>query len=146
MISNRSVPTDIVLPHVTYQDLSEAIAWLSQVFGFTEHYRYGDPLSGAQMYLGKAFIMLERAREGRASPLQLGSGTQSLTVFVEDIEAHFQRAKSADATIVEDHHETVYGELQYAAHDLEGHHWLFSRHARDLSPDEWGAALSKSPE
>jgi uncharacterized glyoxalase superfamily protein PhnB len=28
-------------------------------------------------------------------------------------------------------HETVYGERQYGAEDLEGHHWLFSRHARD---------------
>ena len=40
--------------------------------------------------------------------------------------------------MVEDLHETVYGELQYAAWDLDGHHWLFSRHARDLSPDQWG--------
>src|SRR5271170_362317 len=99
MISNRSVPTDIVLPHVTYQDVSEAIAWLCRVFGFTEHYRYGDPVSGAQMYLGRAFIMLEGARDRRASPLQLGYGTQSLTVFVEDVETHFQRARSAGATI-----------------------------------------------
>jgi len=146
MISNRSVPTDIVLPHVTYQDLSEAIAWLTRVFGFTERYHYGDPISGAQVYLGKAFIMLDKAETGEASPAQLGYGTQSLTVFVEDVEAHFQRAKSAGATIVEDLHETEYGELQYGAEDLDGHHWLFSRHARDRSPDEWGATISKSPE
>jgi hypothetical protein len=36
--------------------------------------------------------------------------------------------------------ETVYSEFQYAA-DLEGHRWLFSRHARDLSPDTWGARI-----
>jgi len=145
MIANRSVPADTVLPHVTYQDLSEAIAWLIRTFGFTEHYRYGDPISGAQMYLGKAFIMLERARNRRVSPGQLGYGTQSLTVFVEDIEAHFQRAKSQGAPIVEELHETEYGELQYGVEDLDGHHWLFSRHARDLSPEEWGATISKSP-
>jgi uncharacterized glyoxalase superfamily protein PhnB len=146
MIANRSLPTDTVLPHVTSQNLDEAIAWLTRTFGFTEHYRYGDPISGAQMYLGKAFIMIERARDRRASPAQLGCGTQSLTVFVEDIEAHFERANSAGATIVEDLHETVYGELQYGVEDLDGHHWLFSRHSRDLSPDEWGATISKSPE
>jgi len=145
MIANRSVPADTVLPHVTYQDLSEAIPWLTRTFGFTEHYRYGDPISGAQMYLGKAFIMLERARNRRVSPGQLGYGTQSLTVFVEDIEAHFQRAKSQGAPIVEELHETEYGELQYGVEDLDGHHWLFSRHARDLSPEEWGATIFKSP-
>jgi hypothetical protein len=50
---------------------------------------------------------------------------QSLTVFVEDL------------------HETVYGERQYGAEDLDGHHWLFSRHARDVSPEEWGATVSE---
>ena len=143
MIENRSVPTDTVLPHVTYQDVDEAIAWLSKTFGFSEHYRYGYPTSGAQVHLGNAWIMLKRAREGSASPAKLGFGTQSLTVFVHDLEAHFRRAKQAGAKLVEDLHDTVYGELQYAAEDLDGHHWLFSRHARDLSPDEWGAKLSE---
>jgi len=140
------LPTDIVLPHVMYQDVAEAIGWLSRVFGFTEHYRYGEPggpVSGAQMNLGNAWIMLKKARNGCASPAQLGYGTQSLTVFVEDVEAHFARAKSAGAKILEEPHETVYGELQYAAADLDGHHWLFSRHARDLSPEEWGARIAK---
>jgi uncharacterized glyoxalase superfamily protein PhnB len=144
MIVNRSVPTDTLLPHVTYQNVADAIAWLTKAFGFKEHYRYGEPISGAQMHLGNAWIMLKRARAGNASPAQLGYGTQSLTVFVEDVEAHFQRAKSAGAKILEDLHETVYGELQYAAADLDGHHWLFSRHARDLSPEEWGATVSGS--
>ena len=36
---------------------------------------------------------------------------------------------------------TVYGvSPQFAVRDLAGHHWLFSRHARDLSPAEWGSA------
>ncbi len=142
MISNRSVPTDIVLPHVIYQDVEKAIAWLNKTFGFSEHYRYGDPVSGAQMHLGNAWVMLKRAQAGHGSPKQLGYGTQSLTVFVEEIEGHFQKAKSAGAKILEDLHETIYGELQYGAEDLDGHHWLFSRHARDLSPDQWGATVS----
>jgi predicted enzyme related to lactoylglutathione lyase len=74
----------------------------------------------------------------------LGFGTQSLTVFVDDLEAHFQNAKGAGAKLLEDLHETVYGELQYAAEDLDGHHWLFSRHARDLSPGEWGARVAQA--
>lgn len=142
MIENRSVPTNTVLPHVAYQDVNVAIAWLTKTFRFSEHYRYGDPTSGAQMHLGNAWIMLKHAPAGSASPKQLGYGTQSLTIFVDDIEEHFQTAKSAGARLLEDLHETVYGEFQYAAEDLDGHHWLFSRHARDLSPDEWGATVS----
>jgi uncharacterized glyoxalase superfamily protein PhnB len=88
--------------------------------------------------------MLKKTQEGSASPAKLGFGTQSLTVFVDDLEAHFLSAKAAGAKLLEDLHETVYGELQYAAEDLDGHHWLFSRHARDLSPDEWGATVSET--
>jgi uncharacterized glyoxalase superfamily protein PhnB len=146
MASNRSVPTDTLLPHIVYSDVTEAIDWLTKTFGFTEHYRYGEPggpVGGAQMQLGNAWIMLKRAPPGHATPAQLGYGTQSLTVFLEDVDTHFQKTKSAGAQIVEDLHETVYGERQYGVEDLAGHHWLFSRHARDLSPDEWGAVLSQ---
>lgn len=143
MISNRSVPTDTVLPHVRYHNLEKAIAWLESAFGFVERYRYGNPLSGAQMKAGNACIMLKQAPPEDATPKQLGFGTQDLTIFIEDLEAHFERAKSAGAPILEELHETVYGELQYAAEDLDGHHWLFSRHARDVSPEEWGAIMTR---
>src|SRR5881394_1238486 len=73
---NRSVPAEIILPHVMYQHVGEAIAWLSSAFGFVEHYRYGPEPSGAQMHLGSAYIMLKAARG--ASPAELGYGTQSL--------------------------------------------------------------------
>jgi len=111
MMQNRSVPTDSVLPHVMYQCIPDALTWLSRVFGFVEHYRYGEPrgpVSGAQVYAGNAVIQLSRAR-GFKIPS----------------------------------HETVYGERQYAVEDLEGHRWLFSQHARDLSPEDWGARVAR---
>ena len=144
MMRNRSVPADVILPHVTYRSVGDAIAWLTRVFGFVEHYRYGPPDApeGAQMHLGDAWIMLNGVRSGRATPAQTGSRTQSLTVFVEDLEGHYEQARSQRASVVEELHETEYGELQYAALDLDGHHWLFSRHVRDVSPDEWGAVVA----
>ncbi len=144
-MKNRSVPTDTVLPHIIYQNVTDALAWLTRTFGFTEHYRYGEPVSGAQVYLGKACIMLKSARSGGASPAQLGHQTQYLTVFVDDVDGHYERTKSAGARIVEELNETCYGERQYGVVDLDGHHWLFSQHARDLSPAEWGATITASP-
>jgi uncharacterized glyoxalase superfamily protein PhnB len=141
MLKNRSVPVDVLLPHVTYRNLTEAIGWLAANFGFVEHYRYGDPVQGAQLHLGNAFIMVNSARPGRSSPATLGSGTQSLTVFIEDIESHYAHTRAAGANIVEDLHETGYGELQYGVEDMEGHHWLFARHAHDVSPEAWGATV-----
>jgi uncharacterized glyoxalase superfamily protein PhnB len=125
--------------------VADALAWLTKAFGFVEHYRFGEPggrVNGAQMHLGDAWIMLNSARAGSASPAQAGHQTQSLTVFVDDVDAHCERAKLTGAKIVEDLHETAYGERQYGVEDLEGHHWLFSRHARDVDPAEWGATVA----
>jgi uncharacterized glyoxalase superfamily protein PhnB len=144
-MKNRSVPTDILLPHIVYRDVAEAIAWLSDAFGFVEHFRYGDPEapSGAQMHLGDAWIMLSSERDGRSSPAKIRAWTQSLTIFIDDVEAHYRHAVARGAKLVEEPHETVYGEFQYAAEDLDGHLWIFSRHARDLAPEEWGAVVAK---
>jgi uncharacterized glyoxalase superfamily protein PhnB len=141
---NRSVPTSTIVAHVVYQDVGAALAWLVRAFGFVEHYRYGDPAapSGAQLRSGDAVIMLRAARPGCGSPAQLGHYTQSLTLFVENPEAHCERARAAGAEIVESLNETPYGEHQYGVLDLEGHHWLFARHARNVSPTDWGAILA----
>jgi hypothetical protein len=113
MVTNRSVPTDILLPHISYRNLPEALPSPTHTFGFAEHYRYGDPISGG-----------ETAEESHSGGT--GLRTQSLTVFVEDL------------------HETDYGERQYGVRGLEGHHWLFSRHARDVNPEDWGAKVKKT--
>ncbi|HEY7837008.1 MAG TPA: VOC family protein [Terriglobales bacterium] len=137
------MPVDTVLPHVQYQKLEEAMAWLTRVFGFQEHYRYGNGPSGGQMRVGRTAIQVRQSGAGERSPAQLGYGTQSLTVFVEDVDQHYARAKAAGATILEEPHATEYGEYQYAVEDLDGHHWLFSRHAKDCSPEEWGAVVKR---
>jgi uncharacterized glyoxalase superfamily protein PhnB len=143
MVENRSVPANILLSHVHYRDVGEAVRWLGNAFGFEEHFRYGDPAapSGSQVHLGDAWLMIRQAGANEKTPAQLGYGTQSLSIFVEDVEGHFARAKAAGAKIVEEPHETEYGEFQFAALDYEGHHWIFARHARDAEPSTWGATV-----
>jgi len=108
MLRNRLHPTDVVLPHVTYQDVAAALAWLTKAFGFTEHYRYGAPdgtVQGAQMSLDNAW---DNAHQHATWPRQPGatrSPDQSLTVL-STMSMRIERAKSADAKIVEDLHET----------------------------------------
>jgi uncharacterized glyoxalase superfamily protein PhnB len=60
-----------------------------------------------------------------ASPQSLGKTTQSLFVFVDDLDAHYQRAKAAGAEIVGEI-ESNYGFRRYRANDLEGHEWCFA--------------------
>jgi len=79
------------------------------------------------------------------SPAQAGCHTQSLTVFVDDVDAHFAHTVATGATIAEALHETIYGERQYGVEDLEGHLWIFSKHVRDLSPEDWGGTSAETP-
>jgi hypothetical protein len=78
---NRSVPADTVVPHLVYQDLAKAIPWLERAFGFREHFRYGGGPNGAQMFAGKAVIMVRQARDGERTPREAGFGTQSADDF-----------------------------------------------------------------
>jgi uncharacterized glyoxalase superfamily protein PhnB len=143
---NRSVPTSTILAHLIYSDVAAACDWLTRVFGFTEYYRYGQPLTGIQLYLGDAHIMISGPREGRFEPpAKLGYGTQMLTIIVPDVQAHYANTKRHGATIWEELQETVYGELQYGVTDLEGDPWLFSQHARDADPESWGATVVSHP-
>lgn len=140
-MNNRSVPTSFMLAHITYRELIQACDWLARVFGFTEYYRYGRPVSSIQMYLGDAHIMLSGPRGHTETPAKLGYGTQMLTIMVPDVEAHCRKAKQEGATVWEELSETVYGEKQDGVGDLDGHRWLFSQHARDASPEGWGATI-----
>jgi uncharacterized glyoxalase superfamily protein PhnB len=138
-MNNRSVPSNILIPHLVYRNATQGLDWLCRVFGFTEHFHYGDPISGIQIYLGNAVIMLSGPREHRESPATVRSNTQMLTIIVPDVDAHYRHTVEQGATIWEELHETVYGERQYGVEDLDGHRWIFSQHARDLSPEQWGA-------
>ena len=142
-MQNRSVPCDTVLPHLVYEDVEAAIDYLTRTFGFAEHYRYGEPAQGAQLRLGRACIMIRTARGDSASPRELGKWTQSLTVFVDDVDPYFARARAAGASFTEEVHVTEYGERQFGLVDPWGHHWLFAQHARDVAPEEWGATLPR---
>ena len=85
--------------------------------------------------------MLTGPRQGTQSPALLGHGTQTLTVIIADVDAHYARTKQHGAMIWEGLHETIYGERQYGVEDLDGHRWIFSAHARDLNPEDWGATV-----
>lgn len=152
MIANRSVPTDSVLPHVVYDDPSGAVDWLSTNFGFVEQYRAsGDDgrTHVAQLRLGQAYVMIRGSAEGAGSPARLGFFNQSLTVFLEDVEAHFAQIILRELRVTEDLNDTAYGERQYGVLDVEGHRWLFSQHIRDVDPSAWATtpsdASSRSP-
>jgi uncharacterized glyoxalase superfamily protein PhnB len=68
-----------------------------------------------------------------------GANTQSLFVYVDDVEAHARRARAAGARIIEepttvDFGEDYWSDRGYRAADPEGHEWFFAQRLRDQKP------------
>jgi uncharacterized glyoxalase superfamily protein PhnB len=122
-----------ITPYLYYEDVNAALKWLAMAFGFKP---YGARNTGpdgkidhAAMQYGDAIVMMGRPapKLKYRNPRRLGQATQSLYVNVEDVDEHFQRAKRAGATILEESAETGYGHLRYGAEDSEGHQWYFAQ-------------------
>ena len=65
-------------------------------------------------------------------------GRVSLLLRVPDAAAHHARARARGAVILSEPTDHSYGERQYTAEDLGGHHWTFSESIADVAPEEWG--------
>jgi PhnB protein len=49
-------------------------------------------------------------------------------VEVDDVDAHYERARAAGATILSELEDNPgVGQRQYRAEDLEGHRWMFAQ-------------------
>ena len=136
---------------LVYDKPAEAIDWLCRAFGFEVRLKvegdegmiihseltYGD---GVIMVSGNAAQSQRPDSTWRKHPRELGgANTQSLFVYVDDIEAHCERARAAGAVIVgelkvSDYGEEYWSDRSYECEDVGGHHWWFAQRLR--SPKE----------
>ena len=149
MVANRSRPRGII-PTLYYEDVAKAIDWLCGAFGCAERFRYGpqDHVAGAQLTAGDGVVMLSVARVGQSprwedkaefGPPRDREVTVVLSVHVEDVDQHFERAQQFGARIVHEPETYNFGERQYTAEDVAGYRWSFSQSISDVAPEEWGA-------
>jgi uncharacterized glyoxalase superfamily protein PhnB len=61
----------------------------------------------------------------REDPYSGRSGTGFTYVAVDEIDALYERARSKDADVLRDIHETDYGSRDFAVRDPEGNVWSF---------------------
>ena len=124
-----------IFPILRSNDARAAIRWLCATFGFVELFSVpesGPVVRHAQLQLGTNVIMLGSARSDDSieSPQALGAATQALYVWVDNVDAHFERARKSGAIILEEPADTEYGHRRYGAADPEGHEWYFAREIR----------------
>jgi uncharacterized glyoxalase superfamily protein PhnB len=137
--SNRSIPSAVVIPVLIYPDVREAVAWLSDAFGFVERLQIGES-HRSQLSFGDGAVIVGDVRKDRRPP-RAGEVTHSVTVRVDDANAHCARARAHGAEILMEPTDFEYGERQYEAVDLAGHRWTFSETLDDVHPETWGGTL-----
>ena len=135
-----------------YRDPAAAIDWLCEAFGFELRLKVeGEPgqIVHSELVYGQALVMVSGSartrnaggaadfRSRHASPLDVdGLGTQSVCLYVDDVEAHHARAVAGGATIhtplaVHDYGDDYWADRSYGAYDCDGHSWWFSERLRD---------------
>jgi len=75
---------------------------------------------------GKAAIWLHRVGSGLDSPRAVDVANSGLVIHVDDVDAHFERARAEGARIDGGPVDQPYGQREYDARDPEGHRWWFA--------------------
>jgi PhnB protein len=120
-----------VIPYLLYGDVAAMLEWLGAAFGFVETERQDDPtgsrVAHAEMELDGGRIMLGDPGDDYRNPRHVGTLTQLLYVYIDDVDAHYERARAAGAEIRDEPADQSYGDRTYSALDPEGHHWYFAQ-------------------
>ena len=89
-----------VIPLLVYQDIPAAYDFLVKAFGFEPGFIHRDGDGNAvhgEVKVGEVTIWMHRVTEEHklGSPRTLGVGSEGLVVHVDDVDAHFRRARAA---------------------------------------------------
>ena len=133
---------------IYYDDAAGAIDWLCRALGFEVRLKVegdGGRIEHSELVYGDALVMV--AQSGKhprrplfprgASPRSIdGAITQSLMLFVDNVDEHCDRARAAGAVVIEepavhDYGEDYWADRSYGALDPEGHMWWFTQRLRN---------------
>ena len=131
-----------ITPYLTVKGAQAAIEFYTNIFGAKEVGRLvmqpGNKIGHAELAFGNAVLYLaeENPAWGNKSPATIGDSPVTIALRVSDVDATFQRAIDAGATVLEPVKDQFYGERGGTLIDLFGHRWHTSTHIEDVSFEE----------
>ena len=130
-----------VSPYLSVDGAAAAVDFYVNVFGATERFRMpgpGDTIGHCELQLGDSVIMLadEAPSIGFRSPKSIGGTPVTLSVYVDDVDAVFDRAVQAGATSLRPVETQFYGDRSGQFEDPFGHRWSVASHVEDVSPED----------
>ncbi|HET6750235.1 MAG TPA: VOC family protein [Actinomycetes bacterium] len=130
-----------VTPYLCVDGGGAAIEFYREVLGATERARLAGPdgkVAHAELQLGDSLIMLadEYPELGIRSPKALGGSPVTISVYVEDVDAAFDRALKAGAKALRPVEDQFYGDRIGQFEDPFGHRWSVATRIEDVTPEE----------
>lgn len=139
----QSVPDGYrsVTPYLCVEGAAAAIDFYKRAFAAEELFRLAMPdgrVGHAELRIGDTPVMLADAcEEGPSrSPRALGGSSVGLHLYVEDVDAVFQRTVEAGARVIRPLQDQFYGDRTGTVEDPYGHVWFLASHREDLLPAE----------
>lgn len=122
-----------LIPVLVYEDIEAGHDYLVNVFGFESGGVERTPdgtVVHAEVRTRNGPIWLHRETDGLKAPRNLPAQHGGLSVFVDDVDAHFARVKAAGALVEREPEDQEYGLRDCSVRDPEGHHFWFSQELR----------------
>ncbi|WP_131766010.1 VOC family protein [Candidatus Protofrankia californiensis] len=138
-----------ISPYLCVDGAAAAIDFYTQVFGATERMRMGAPggkIGHAELAIGDSLIMLsdEYPEMAAVGPKSVGGTPVTISVYVEDVDATYDRAVKAGAKGLRPVENQFYGDRSGQFEDPFGHHWSVSTHVEDVPPEEISRRAAKA--
>jgi uncharacterized glyoxalase superfamily protein PhnB len=136
MANNQLWDAPDIVPSIMYTDLPRAIEWLERVFGFRERSAARLTWPGGAMTwieIGNSLLNITTQKEAWGQDSDSGTPGLVMKVYVDDVDAHFSRAKAEGAKIISDPVDGFWGGRIYRALDHAGPQWEISQRGRDLA-------------
>jgi uncharacterized glyoxalase superfamily protein PhnB len=98
----------------------------------------GQGVVHAQMKIGDSVLMLNDEFPGMSlkSPSTLGGSCVAIHLYVEDVDASFNRAVGAGAKVSMPVMDMFWGDRYAVLEDPFGHTWSLATHKEDVEPEE----------
>jgi uncharacterized glyoxalase superfamily protein PhnB len=129
-------------PHIVVRGAAEAIEFYKKAFGAVELRRSpmpdGKKLIHADLLIGDSHLLLvdDMPEMGCHAPFEPGATPVTLHLFVEDVDAVYERAVAAGARATMPPADMFWGDRYGKLVDPFGHEWSLATHKEDLTPEE----------
>jgi PhnB protein len=128
-------------PYLIIKNAADAIAFYEKVFGAETTMRLNLPDGGvahAEIKVGGGTVMLaeENTETEMNGPDTLGGTPVSMLLYYPDVDAQFNAAIAAGATVLKPLEDQFWGDRMGTLKDPFGHIWSLATHIEDVSQDE----------